>query len=84
MPQFHFPTGKPDAKQFKDDAETMKALSSEFRLQKDGKMFKENFTDILKLLGIPKYWKTLLFRMCTAQNKLNFVTYANFESVWSK
>lgn len=84
VPQFFFPTGKPAEKPFKDDAETMKAIGAEFRLAKDGKMMKEQFDDIIKMVGLPKFWKTLLYRACSSINKHMFVTYANFEQVWSK
>lgn len=86
IPQFHFPHGKPDDKQFKpaDDAEAMKQVSAEFRLQKDGKMLRENFADIMKLIGLPRYWKALLFKACTNNNKLTYVTYSQFEQVWTK
>ena len=84
VPQFFYPHGKPDEKQFKDDADTMKLVSAEFRMQKDGKIFKENFAEIVKLVGLPRYWKILLFRACTVNNKLNFLTFATFEQVWTK
>lgn len=86
IPPFHFPSGKPDEKQFKsaDDTETMKLVNAEFRLQKDGKIYRETFADIMKIIGLPRYWKTLLFRSCTLNNKLNYVTYPSFEQVWTK
>jgi len=84
VPQFHFPNGKPDEKQFKDDPETMKLVSAEFRLQKDAKIYKETFADIMKIIGLPRYWKTLLFRACTLNNKLNYITYSSFEQTWAK
>ena len=84
VPQFFYPHGKPDEKQFKDDSDTMKLVSAEFRMQKDGKIFKENFAEIVKIVGLPRYWKILLFRACTVNNKLNFLTFATFEQVWTK
>ena len=69
MPQFFYPAGKPDQKQFKDDAETMKAIGAEFRSAKDGKMTKEPFDEVVKMVGLPKFWKTLLYRACSSPNK---------------
>lgn len=86
VPQFYFPHGRHDDRQFRsiDDVECMKQLSVEFKTKKEGKMFKEDFADVLKLLGLPSYWKILVFRACTAVNKLTYVTYSVFEQVWSK
>lgn len=84
VPQFHYPNGKPDEKQFKDDPDTMKLVSAEFRLQKEAKVYKETFADIMKIIGLPKYWKILLFRALTLNTKLNYVTYTTFEQVWTK
>lgn len=86
VPQFYFPHGRHDDRQFRsiDDVECMKQLSVEFKAKKDGKMFKEDFVEVTKLLGLPCYWKILLFRACTAANKLTYVTYSVFEQVWSK
>lgn len=86
VPQFYFPHGRHDDRQFRsiDDVECMKQLSVEFKTKKEGKMFKEDFADVLKLLGLPSYWKILVFRACTTVNKLTYVTYSVFEQVWSK
>ncbi len=84
VPQFHYPNGKPDEKQFKDDPDTMKLVSAEFRLQKEAKVYKETFADIMKIIGLPKFWKILLFRALTLNTKLNYVTYTTFEQVWTK
>ena len=81
VPQFHYPAGKPEDKPFKDDTETMKTISAEFRLQKESKMYKEQFAEVVKLIGLPKYWKSLVFKACTQFNKLSYVTYQNFEQV---
>ncbi len=86
VPQFYYPHGKPDERQFKgiDDVENMKAVSAEFRMSKDGKMFKEQFGEIVKMLGLPRYWKSLLFKACTINTKTNYVTYSSLEQVWTK
>ncbi len=84
VPQFYYPNGKPDEKPFKEDPETMKLVSAEFRMQKDGKMFKDKFAEVVKLIGLPKYWKQLLFKACTQYSKLTHVTYPTFEQAWSK
>ena len=53
VPQFYFPHGKPEEKQFKNssDLDAMRQVNAEFRNHKDGKLFKEDFSDLLKLLG---------------------------------
>lgn len=86
VPQFYYPHGKPDERQFKgiDDVENMKAVSAEFRMSKDGKVFKEQFGEIVKMLGLPRYWKSLLFKACTFNTKTNYVTYSSLEQVWTK
>jgi hypothetical protein len=84
VPQFYYPHGKPEEKQFKDDVDIMKMVNAEFRMQKDNKMYKEQFFDVVKLIGLPRYWKILLFRACTLVNNLNYVTYQTFEQVWTK
>lgn len=86
VPQFFFPHGKSDDKQFRsiDDVENMKLISAEFKSKKDGKIFKEEFEQITKMLGLPRFWKILLFRACTLNSKLNYVTYSVLEQVWSK
>jgi serine/threonine-protein phosphatase 2A regulatory subunit B'' len=62
----------------------MKLISAEFRLAKDGKIYREEFGDIVKMLGLPRYWKILLFRACTLNSKINYVTYSILEQVWSR
>ena len=86
MPAFYFPNGKPDERQFKtcEDVEAMRAIQAEFRLGKDGKLNRDEFADIVKMLGLPRYWKTLLFRACTSNGKLTHVTYPMLEQTWSK
>lgn len=86
VPQFYYPNGKPDEKHFKgiDDAETMKQINAEFKKCKEGKMFKDEFAEVCKLLGLPKYCKILLFRACTSSSKLNYLTYQLFEQTWAK
>ena len=86
VPQFHFPHGRLEDRQFKtiDDLETMKLISVEFKQSKDGKIFREDFGEVVKLLGLPIYWKNLLFRTCTLNSKINYVTYPILEQVWSK
>ena len=86
VPQFHFPHGRLEERQFKtiDDLETMKLISAEFKQSKEGKIFREDFGEVVKLLGLPIYWKNLLFRTCTATSKLTYVTYPILEQVWSK
>lgn len=53
VPQFYFPHGKPEDKQFKtsSDLDAMRQVNAEFRNHKDGKLFKEDFSDLLKILG---------------------------------
>lgn len=86
VPPFHFPNGRLEEKQFKtiDDVEIWKQISIEFKQSKDGKIFRENFGDVVKLLGLPIYWKNLLFRTCTLNSKTTYVTYQLLEQVWSK
>lgn len=86
VPPFYFPHGRHDDKQFRsiDDLEAMRLVGAEFKTKKEGKMYKEDFADLCKLLGLPTYWKILLFRTCTNVNKLSYVTHAVFEQVWSK
>ena len=86
VPQFHYPNGRPESKAFKtlDDPETIKAISALFKSSKDGKIFREDFGEVLKPLGLPRYWKSLLFRACTLNSKINYVTYPILEQVWSK
>ncbi|CAF0791931.1 unnamed protein product, partial [Brachionus calyciflorus] len=84
IPQFHFPSGRPDEKKFKNDADTMKLVSQEFKQVKDGKMSKDEFAQVCKLIGLPKFWKILLFRTCTNTSKLNYLTFNVFEQTWTK
>lgn len=84
IPQFHFPNGRPDDKVFKNDQETLKLISLEFKLFKDGKLNKDDLAQVCKIIGIPKYWKALLFRACTTASKLPHVTFSSFEHTWQK
>jgi hypothetical protein len=87
IPAFHFPTGRPDSRQFKscEDVETMKAIASKFKASKEGgKIMKDEFGEIVKMLDLPLYWKTLILRACTLNSKFNYVTYPILEQVWSK
>ena len=86
VPPFHFPNGRLEEKQFKtiDDVEVWKQINIEFKQSKDGKIFREEFGDVVKLLGLPIYWKNLLFRTCTLNSKTTYVTYQILEQVWSK
>lgn len=86
IPQFYYPHGKAEEKQFKsfDDSETMKLINNEFKLSKEGKIFREDFGEIVRMLGLPRYWKILLFRACTLNQKINYVTYPILEQVWSR
>ena len=65
VPQFHFPHGRLEDRQFKtiDDLETMKLISVEFKQSKDGKIFREDFGEVVKLLGLPIYWNYYLERV---------------------
>ena len=82
VPQFYFPFGKPEDR--KDDQEILKLASNEFGLHKENKVYKENFESIVKAVGLPKYWKMLLFRACIGTSKLDYVTYSMFEQLWKK
>ena len=86
VPAFYFPSGKPGEREFKgvDDSETMKQIQAKFKSSKDGKILREDFGDIVKMLDLPRYWKSLLFRECTLNSKINYVTYPILEQVWSK
>lgn len=87
IPSFHFPHGRPDSRQFKssDDVECMKAIGAKFKsLGKDGKLNKDEFGEVVKLLDLPYYWKILIFRACTQNAKLNYITYSAFEQGWPK
>ncbi len=86
IPTFYFPSGKPHERQFKgvDDLENMKLIQAKFKSSKDGKILREDFGDIVKMLDLPRYWKSLLFRECTLNSKINYVTYPILEQVWSK
>ncbi len=82
VPQFYFPYGKPEDR--KDDQEIFKLASTEFNLHKETKVYKEDFENIVKAVGLPKYWKMLLFRACVGLSKLDYVTYSMFEQLWKK
>lgn len=84
IPQFHFPNGRPDDKIFKNDQETMKLVSLEFKLYKDGKLTKDDLGQVCKIIGLPKYWKALLFKSCINASKLTHVTFSSFEQTWQK
>lgn len=82
VPQFYFPNGKPEDR--KDDQEIFKLANAEFNTHKEGKVYKENFENVVKAIGLPKYWKILLFRACIGNSKLEYVTYSMFEQLWKK
>ena len=86
VPQFHFPNGRLEEKQFKtmEDIDTWKMIGIEFKQHKEGKIIREDFGEVVKLLGLPIYWKNLLFRSCVLTSKANYVTYPVLEQVWSK
>ena len=82
VPQFYFPFGKPEDR--KDDQEILKLAQNEFNLHQDGKVYKDDFENIVKAVGLPKYWKLILFRSCIGSSKLDYVTYSMFEQLWKK
>jgi hypothetical protein len=87
IPAFHFPTGRPESRQFKscEDVEAMKAIAAKFKASKEGgKILRDEFGEIVKMLDLPLYWKTLVFRACTLNSKFNYVTYPILEQVWTK
>lgn len=89
IPQFYFPNGKPQDRQ-KDDFELLRAVQIEFNSIKDGKLTKEYSEKLAKAIGLPKYWKMILFRACLHSINLNtnlkqdYLTYSQFELFWKK
>jgi len=80
--KFYFPNGRPEER--KEDQEILKAVSYEFSLSKDGKICKEDFDGVVKAVGLPKFWKNLLFRNCASNSKNDFVTLSMFEQFWKR
>ncbi len=37
-----------------------------------------------KAIGLPKYWKILVYRACVGNSKLDYVTFSMFETLWTK
>ena len=59
-------------------------ISAEFQARKDGLMSKDDLSEVLKLLGLPKYWKALFIKACNLNSNLNVITYSMFEQFWTK
>ncbi len=54
VPQFFFPFGKPEDR--KDDLEILKLANNEFSLHKDGKVYKEDFENVVKVYTFKIYY----------------------------
>eukprot|EP00794_Sanderia_malayensis_P011219 gene11219-12397_t len=82
MPQFFYPFGEPnDGLDIKKTE--LKIVSHVFAKVTNGKATCSTFTDVVKVLRLPLYWKYPLYAACGGVQN-GFATYADLVRVWGE